>query len=71
MGSWAETKATYRFITNPRVTAERILDQHTGVRPVEEFGKKASRAQRPIEEKESFKWLLSVKTVEAIQQFSS
>ena len=135
MGCWAETKATYRFITNPRVTAERILgphkeatasrmkehpvvlavqdttelnytshealedigtigssrtllgmlvhstiaftperlpvgiiDQHTWVRPVEEFGKKASRAQRPIEEKESFKWLLSVKTVEAIQQ---
>jgi hypothetical protein len=135
MGCWAETKATYRFITNPRVTAERILgphkeatasrmkehpvvlavqdttelnytshealedigtigssrtllgmlvhstiaftperlpvgiiDQHTWVRPVEEFGKKASRAQRPIEEKESFKWLLSVTTVEAIQQ---
>jgi hypothetical protein len=28
MGCWAETKATYRFITNPRVTAERILGPH-------------------------------------------
>jgi hypothetical protein len=28
MGSWADTKAAYRFISNPKVTPEKILEPH-------------------------------------------
>lgn len=135
MGSWAEAKAAYRFISNPKVTAEKILnphqqstrsriqehpvvlavqdttelnytahkstkglgtigsssnlrgmhvhttialtpdrvplgiiDQYTWIRPEKEYGKKVKRKQKPIEEKESVKWLISLKVTEAIQE---
>jgi len=28
MGTWADTKAAYRLLKNPKVTAERILEPH-------------------------------------------
>jgi hypothetical protein len=135
MGSWGETKAAYRFISNPKVTPEKILkphqkstlsriqehpvvlavqdttelnytahksteglgtigsssklrgmhvhttmaltpdrvplgiiDQYTWIRPETEYGKKVKRKQKPIEEKESIKWLISLKATEAIQE---
>ena len=45
-----------------------IIDQYTWVRPEEEYGKKARRKEKPIEEKESAKWLISLKATEAIQE---
>jgi hypothetical protein len=135
MGSWGDTKAAYRFISNPKVTPEKILephqkttlsriqehqvilavqdttelnytahksteglgtigsssklrgmhvhttmaltpdrvplgiiDQYTWIRPEEEYGKKSKRKQKPIEEKESVKWLVSLKATEAVQE---
>jgi hypothetical protein len=134
-GTWAETKATYRFIDNQKVTPDKILEPHketsesriqehpvvlavqdttelnytahpateglgtigrrsdsrgmhvhttmaytpervplgiihqsSWARPIEEYGKKAKRKQKPIEEKESSKWLHSIEATEAIQQ---
>jgi hypothetical protein len=135
MGTWSDTKAAYRFVSNPKVTAEKILephqlstvsrmqaqsvvlavqdttelnytslkktkglgtigsspklrgmhvhttlaltpdrvplgiiDQYTWICPPQEYGKKGERKQKPIEEKESVKWLVSLKATEAIQQ---
>ncbi|MHC4407205.1 MAG: IS4 family transposase [Planctomycetota bacterium] len=134
-GTWADAKATYRFINNPKVTPEKILRPHqeasqsrirkhavvlavqdttdlnytahpateglgtigyrsasrgmhvhttiaytpervplgvihqrSWIRPEEEFGKKVKRKEKPIEEKESIKWLLSLEATEAIQE---
>lgn len=41
-----------------------IIDQQIWVRPVEEHGKAKDRSKKPIEEKESFKWL------KALRQYS-
>ena len=135
MGSWSDSKGTYRFISNPKVTPEKILRPHTDatqsrihnqkiilavqdttslnythhpcvkglgtigssselrgmhvhttmaftpervplgliaqqtwIQPVEEYGKKVTRKSRPIEEKESYKWILSLDATEAIQE---
>jgi hypothetical protein len=134
MGTWSNTKAAYRFLRNPKVTADKILEphrvstitrvasapvvlavqdttelnythlpateglgtigsskdlrgmlvhttiaftpervplgvlaQHTWIRPAEEFGTRLVRKEGPIEEKESFKWILSLKETEEVQ----
>jgi hypothetical protein len=135
MGSWPDSKSAYRFISNPKVTPEKILQPHidatqsrihgqkiilavqdttdlnythhpcvkglgtigsspklrgmhvhttmaftpervplgliaqqTWIRPVEEYGKKVTRISRPIEEKESYKWIMSLNATEAVQE---
>jgi Transposase Tn5 dimerisation domain len=45
-----------------------ILDQQVWGRPAEELGKRHARKQRPIREKESQKWLTSLKATAAAQQ---
>jgi hypothetical protein len=45
-----------------------IIDQQVWVRPEKEFGKRASRRNKPIQEKESYKWLVSVNATEALQK---
>lgn len=58
--------------TTLAVTTERvplgIIQQQVWTRPVEEFGKKHSRKQRPIEDKESYKWLSSLQETAKLQQ---
>lgn len=58
--------------TTLAVTPERvplgIIQQQVWTRPAEEFGKKHTRKQRPIEEKESYKWLNSLKETAKLQQ---
>ena len=133
MGTWADTKAAYRLLNNPKVTPEKILETHrakvgsrlkehrvilavqdttqlnftahpattglgtighspqlrgmhvhttvaftpervplgliqqqTWIRPEEDLGKARTRRKKPIEEKESFKWLDSVRAVERL-----
>jgi hypothetical protein len=44
-----------------------VIHQASWARPIEEYGKKAKRKQKPIEEKESSKWLHSIEATEAIQ----
>jgi hypothetical protein len=44
-----------------------IIDQHTWVRPPKQFGKKATRRKRKIDQKESRKWLVSLKATDEIQ----
>jgi len=135
MGSWPDSKSAYRFISNPKITPEKILQPHidatqsrihgqkiilavqdttdlnythhpcvkglgtigsspklrgmhvhttmaftpervplgliaqqTWIRPVEEYGKKVTRISRPIEEKESYKWILSLNATETVQE---
>ena len=43
-----------------------ILHQQTWARPEEELGKKHTRRERPIEEKESFRWLEMVDAAESL-----
>lgn len=45
-----------------------LLDLQTWTRPPEEFGKKKTRSQRPIEDKESYKWLKSFEATQALQE---
>ena len=45
-----------------------IIQQQVWTRPDEEFGKKHTRKQRPIEEKESYKWLKSLQETSKLQQ---
>ncbi len=58
--------------TTLAVTPERvplgIIQQQVWTRPYEEFGKKHTRKQRPIEEKESYKWLNSLQETAELQQ---
>lgn len=58
--------------TTLAVTPERvplgIIQQQVWTRPIEEFGKKHTRKQRPIEEKESYKWLNSLQETAKLQQ---
>jgi hypothetical protein len=135
MGTWADTKAAYRLLKNPKLTAEKVLGPHratvrsrltehpvvlavqdttqlnftahpateglgtigsaphlrgmhvhttvafspervplgliqqqTWIRPDEELGKGGKRRKKPIEEKESFKWLDSLQAVERLRQ---
>lgn len=44
-----------------------VLAQQTWIRPPEEFGTKLKRKEAPIQEKESFKWILSLEDTEALQ----
>jgi hypothetical protein len=44
-----------------------LLDVQVWARDPEEFGKKKSRRQRPIEEKESYKWVRSYQACQAAQ----
>ena len=48
-----------------------LLDVQCWARDADEFGKKHQRKQRPIEEKESYKWLRSFKTVAEAQHHCS
>jgi len=45
-----------------------LIAQQTWIRPVEEYGKKVTRISRPIEEKESYKWILSLNATETVQE---
>jgi hypothetical protein len=45
-----------------------ILDQNTWERPPEEFGKRQTRNERSIEEKESDKWLRSLRITESVKK---
>lgn len=45
-----------------------ILDQQTWIRPEEEFGKRKARRHKTIDEKESYKWMHSLKATEAVQK---
>jgi hypothetical protein len=57
--------------TTMALTPERVplgvVNQDSWVRPVEDFGTKHDRKQRPFEEKESYKWLASLEATEAVQ----
>lgn len=45
-----------------------VVDIQVIVRPVEEFGKSKNRAKLPIEDKESYKWILSYQAASKIQE---
>lgn len=45
-----------------------VIDQQSWVRPEEEFGKRKSRRDKTIDEKESYKWVHSLKATEAVQK---
>lgn len=45
-----------------------VVDIQLIVRPVEEFGKSKNRAKIPIEDKESYKWILSYQAASSIQE---
>jgi len=45
-----------------------VLDAQTWVRAVKEHGKKRTRHKKPIEEKESIKWLKSLKAMSEVQK---
>jgi hypothetical protein len=47
------------LVFTPEAVPLGLLDVQVWARDREEFGKKKTRAQRPIEEKESYKWLRS------------
>lgn len=47
-----------------------LIQQQTWVRPPEEYGKKHKRHDKPIQEKESYKWLASLEATEKIQVHS-
>ena len=49
-------------------TAMGLVDIQVWARDVEQFGKSATRAQRPIEQKESFKWLKSFQGAARLQR---
>jgi len=51
----------------PERVALGLLAQQTWTRPPEEAGKRATRRERPIEEKESQKWLRSVAAINALK----
>ena len=70
--SWAATAQPALWVHSTlALTPERVplglLAQETWTRPPEEAGKRATRRDRPIEEKESHKWLSSVQEVNALQ----
>jgi hypothetical protein len=44
-----------------------VLAQQTWIRPPEEFGTRLTRKEGPIEQKESFKWILSLEETETLQ----
>ena len=52
---------------NPQGTPLGFLDAQCWARDPAAFGKKAQRHQLPIEEKESYKWLKSLRAVAAVQ----
>ena len=58
--------------TTLSITPERvplgIIHQQTWIRPPEEYGKKDQRHKKPIEEKESQKWLTSLQATEQLQK---
>ncbi len=69
--SWAATDQPALWVHSTlALTPERValglLAQETWTRPPEEAGKRATRRERPIEEKESHKWLSSVEAVNAL-----
>src|SRR5437868_2112863 len=73
--SWAATAQPELWLHSTlAITPERVplglLAQETWTRPPEEAGKRATRRERPIEEKESHKWLSSVAAVNALQAAS-
>ncbi len=69
--SWAATDQPALWVHStlaitPEQVALGLLAQETWTRPPEEAGKRATRRERPIEEKESHKWLSSVEAVNAL-----
>jgi hypothetical protein len=58
--------------TTLAVSPERVplglIQQQVILRPEAEFGKKHTRKQRPIQEKESYKWLYSLQATAQVQQ---
>ncbi len=70
--SWAATAQPALWVHSTlAITPERVplglLAQETWTRPPEEAGKRATRRERPIEEKESHKWLSSVEAVNVLE----
>jgi hypothetical protein len=55
-------------VFTPEGVALGVLDAQVWARNEQEFGKKATRKQRPIEQKESRKWLLSFEAAAAAQR---
>lgn len=53
---------------DPQGTALGLLDVQSWVRCVKDYGKKHGRKQKPIEEKESVKWLRSFQAVSQVQE---
>lgn len=45
------------FLVSPAGVPVGVLDQHLWVRPPQQMGKAKRRSQRPIEEKESYRWI--------------
>jgi len=135
LGTWAEAKAAYRFISNPKISHDKILephrkatckriseqpvvlavqdttdlnftdhpattglgtigsgeslrgmhvhttmaftpqkvplgvlDQNTWERPPDEFGKRHTRNERSIDDKESYKWIRSFEVTESVKK---
>src|SRR5579862_3656258 len=69
--SWAATAQPALWVHSTlAVTPERVplglLAQETWTRPPEEAGKRATRRERSIDEKESHKWLSSVQVVNGL-----
>jgi hypothetical protein len=44
-----------------------VLDFQTWCRPEEEYGKRTTRKEKPIQDKESYKWLKSFQATQAVQ----
>ena len=55
------------LVFTPEAVPLGLLDVQVWARDPEEFGKKKTRAQRPIEEKESYKWLRSFQACQQAQ----
>jgi hypothetical protein len=73
LGTLHETKHHGLLVhTTLAVTEQRvplgIIQQQVWSRPEAEFGKKQSRKQRPMQEKESYKWLKSLQVTSPLQQ---
>jgi hypothetical protein len=54
----------------PSRTPLGLIDQQVWTRPPEEYGKKHQRSEKSIDQKESWKWISSLRATELIQQES-
>lgn len=54
------------LVVTPQGVPLGLGGQHLWVRPFEQIGKKATRARRPIEQKESWRWVQGVQQTESV-----